>query len=84
MALVFSMSPPNVVGCGLMHGKVTPKTFIKLVQTVCLLGTMAIGTGGQGGGGAIPHQIFCQPKKLKSLKIMTYKSIYSNMANIGS
>ena len=47
---------------------------------------MAVGTGGgQGGGGGNcpPPPIFCQPKKFKSLKITTYKSVYSNKDKIG-
>ena len=43
---------------------------------------MAVGTGGQGGGGNCPP-IFCQPKKFKSLTITTYKSVYSNKDKIG-
>ena len=39
---------------------------------------MAVGTGG-----AIAPPIFCQPKKIKSLKITTYKSVYSNKDKIG-
>ena len=42
---------------------------------------MAVGTGGQGG--QLPPAIFCQPKKFKSLKITTYKSVYSNKDKIG-
>ena len=42
---------------------------------------MAVGTG--GAGGAIAPPIFCQPKKFKSLKITTYKSVYSNKDKIG-
>ena len=42
---------------------------------------MAVGTGGSGG--AIAHPIFCQSKKFKSLRIMTYKSVYSNKDKIG-
>ena len=45
---------------------------------------MAVGTGGGGaGGGAIAPPIFCQPKKFKSLKITTHKSVYSNKDKIG-
>ena len=46
---------------------------------------MAVGTGGGagGGGGNCPPPIFCQPKKFKSLKITTYKSVYSNKDKIG-
>ena len=43
---------------------------------------MAVGTGGQGGG-QLPPPIFCQPKKFKSLKIRTYKLVYSNKDKIG-
>ena len=47
---------------------------------------MAVGTGGggAGGGGAIapPPPIFCQPKKFKIIKTMTYRSVYRNMAKI--
>ena len=43
---------------------------------------MAVGTGGAGGAIA-PPPIFCQPKKIKSLKITTYKSVYSNKDKIG-
>ena len=39
---------------------------------------MAVGTGGAGGGGGN-----CQPKKFKSLKLTTYKSVYSNKDKIG-
>ena len=42
---------------------------------------MAVGTG--GAGGAIAPPIFCQPKKFKSLKITTHKSVYSNKDKIG-
>ena len=35
------------------------------------------------GGGAIAPPIFCQPKKFKSLKITTHKSVYSNKDKIG-
>ena len=45
--------------------------------------SMAVGTGGQGGGAIAPPPIFCQPKKFKSLKITTYKSVYSNKDKIG-
>ena len=39
---------------------------------------------GAGGGGQLPPPpIFCQPKKIKSLKIMTHKSLYSNKDTIG-
>ena len=44
---------------------------------------MAVGTGGGQGGGAIAPPIFCQPKKFKSLKITTYKSVYINKDKIG-
>ena len=45
---------------------------------------MAVGTGGAGGAIAPPPPpIFCQPKKFKSLKITTYKSVYSNKDKIG-
>ena len=44
---------------------------------------MAVGTGGQGGGQFPPPPIFCQPKKFKSLKITTHKSMYSNKDKIG-
>ena len=30
------------------------------------------------------HECFCQPQKIKSLDITTYKSVYSNKAKIGS
>ena len=51
-------------------------------KKTCL--TMAVGTGGGGqGGGAIVPPIFCQPKKFKSLKITTHKSVYSNKDKIG-
>ena len=43
---------------------------------------MAVGTGGGGRGGS-PPPIFCQPKKFKSLKITTHKSVYSNKDKIG-
>ena len=43
---------------------------------------MAVGTGGQGGQ-LPPPPIFCQPKKFKSLKITTHKSVYSNKDKIG-
>ena len=47
---------------------------------------MAVGTGGgggQGGGGQLPPPpIFCQPKKFKIIKTMTYRSVYRNMAKI--
>ena len=36
-----------------------------------------------GRGGAIAPPIFCQPKKIKSLEITTYKSVYSNKDKIG-
>ena len=39
---------------------------------------MAVGTGG-----AIAPPIICQPKKFKSLKITTYKSVYINEDKIG-
>ena len=44
---------------------------------------MAVGTGG-GAGGAIapPPPIFCQPKKFKTIKTTTYRSVYRNMAKI--
>ena len=42
---------------------------------------MTVGTG--GAGGAIAPPIFCQPKKFKSFKITTYKSVYSNKDKIG-
>ena len=42
---------------------------------------MAVGTGGLGGGQS-PPPIFCQPKKIKSLKIVTYKEVYINKAKI--
>ena len=41
------------------------------------------GRRNRGAGGAIAPPIFCQPKKIKSLKITTYKSVYSNKAKIG-
>ena len=59
---------------------------------VCILPTysmylcgvsMAVGTGGGGRGGQLPPQYFANPKKFKSLKIMTYKSVYSNKDKIG-
>ena len=34
---------------------------------------MAVGTGGQGAGNCPPPPIFCQPKKLRVLDIVTYK-----------
>ena len=40
---------------------------------------MAVGTGGRGGGNCPPPPIFCQPKNIKSLKITTHKSVYSNI-----
>ena len=49
---------------------------------------MAVGTGGggrgggQGGGAIAPPPIFCQPKKFKIIKTMTYRSVYRNMAKI--
>ena len=46
---------------------------------------MAVGTGvGRGRGAIAPLPIFCQPKKLKRLKITTYKSVYSNKAELSS
>ena len=47
---------------------------------------MAVETGGgaRGWGGGQPPTIFCQPIKINSLRITTYKSVYSNKANIGS
>ena len=42
---------------------------------------MAVGTGGQGFW---VGKIFCQPPKNMSLKITTYKSVYSYKAKIGS
>ena len=50
-----------------------------------VLDSMAVGTwegGGSEGGGAIPPPIFCQPNKIKSLKITIYKSVYSNKGKI--
>ena len=47
-------------------------------RTLCYF--MAVGTG---GGGNPPPPIFCQPKEFKSLKITTYKSVYSNKDKIG-
>ena len=46
---------------------------------------MAVGTGGGGGQGAIapPPSNILQTKKFKSLKIMSYKSVYINKAKIG-
>ena len=44
---------------------------------------MAVGTGGRGGGNCPPPQIYCHPKKFKSLKITTYKFVYSNKDKIG-
>ena len=44
---------------------------------------MDVGTGGQGAI-APPPQIFCQPQKLKMIKITTYKSVNSNKVKIGS
>ena len=41
---------------------------------------MAVGTG--GAGGAIAPPIFCQPKKFKTIKTTTYRSVYRNMAKI--
>ena len=43
---------------------------------------MAVGTGG-GGGGNCPLNIL-PDKKIKSLKITTYKHVYSNKAKICS
>ena len=43
---------------------------------------MVVGTGGGRGRQLLPP-IFCQPKRFKSLKIMTYKSVYSNKDKIG-
>ena len=40
---------------------------------------MAVGTGGMGATPP-PIPIFCKPKKIMSLKITTYKSVYSNKA----
>ena len=42
---------------------------------------MAVGTG--GGANPPPPPIFCQPKNFKSLKITTYKLVYSNKDKIG-
>ena len=41
---------------------------------------MAVGTGGAGGG-QLPPQYFANQIKIKSLKITTHKSVYSNIAN---
>ena len=43
---------------------------------------MAVGTGG-GAGGAIAPPNILPIKKFKSLRIMTYKSVYSNKDKIG-
>ena len=44
---------------------------------------MAVGTGGgQGGGQLPPPQYFANQKNFKSLKITTYKSVYSNKDKI--
>ena len=45
---------------------------------------MAVGTWGTGGNYPPPLPIFNQSKKFKSKKIMTYKSVYTNKAKIGS
>ena len=34
---------------------------------------MAVGTGGGGAGGATAPPIYCQPKKFKIIKTMTYR-----------
>ena len=47
------------------------------------LAYMAVGTGGGQAEGNCPPPIFCQPKKFKSLKITTYKSVYINKDKIG-
>ena len=44
---------------------------------------MAVGTGGQGGGAIAPPPNILPTKKFKSLKITTYKSVYSNKDKIG-
>ena len=44
---------------------------------------MAVGTGGGAGEAIAPPPIFCQPKKFKSLKITTYRSVYCNKDKIG-
>ena len=43
---------------------------------------MAVGTGGVQLPPPPPY--FAKPKKVKSLKITTYKSVYNNKAKIGS
>ena len=46
---------------------------------------MAVGTGGGAGGNCPPPPTeFGQPKKFKNLQTTTYKSLYSNKANICS
>ena len=45
---------------------------------------MAVGTGGEAGGGELPPPNILQNKKVKCLKSMTYKSVYSNEDKIGS
>ena len=42
---------------------------------------MAVGTG--VGGQLPPPQYFANQKKIKSLKITSYKSVYSNKDKIG-
>ena len=42
---------------------------------------MAVGTGGEAGGGG---GNILRNRKVKCLKSMTYKSVYSNKAKIGS
>ena len=43
---------------------------------------MAVGTGGGGAGGKSPSNIL-PTKKIESLEITTYKSVYSNKDIIG-
>ena len=55
------------------------RVYIHVCGCVCISGCNHV-TGVAWGGGQFP--IFCQPKKFKSLKITTHKSVYSNKDEI--
>ena len=65
-------------------GHPTPSQYTDTGPTCrCAVHCMAVGTGGGGGGGNCPPNIL-PTKKIKSLNIMRYKSLYSNKAKLGS
>ena len=73
----------ELLSCVCNERRITDNQFGNLQVEYVLF--MAVGTGGAGGGAIAPPPppIFCQPKKFKSLKITTYKSVYSNKDKIG-